>query len=388
MRTNASGSDRVVAPTCAAEVADILRRASREGTPVAVRGGGTSGRIAPDPGILIETRALQDPVDHSPQDLVATFGAGCTLARAEALVAAHGQELPLSAPHPERATLGGIVAGAAEGPTLHAFGPVRDQVLGLEIVHGDGRVTKTGGRVVKNVTGYDLVRLCTGSRGRLGVITHLHLRLRPRPEARGAVVFGGADPGRALEAAGILRKLGLPLFALHVTGGIEDLRALSGHPFQVIASLRGPRRLVEALRREAPSSLTGLVRLDVGDDDLTGRLQTPFDEASEALRLSVPPLSGTNVFSALRELPLDPSSWVLDVETGRLGLSGLGTALGDPGLRDRLPGVLRKAGARILRWPSDLEAPPPPSERSTGGVEEKILRAFDPSGILRGGRTP
>ena len=104
-----------------------------------------------------------------------------------------------SPPYSDRATVGGIVARGAEGPTLHRFGPVRDQILGIRVVHGDGRATRAGGRVVKNVTGYDLSKLMCGSFGTLAVLTEVCLKVLPRGEAERTVAIRPSAPTRGIK---------------------------------------------------------------------------------------------------------------------------------------------------------------------------------------------
>jgi len=149
-----------------------------------VRGGGTRlslGNPLRRTDVVLSTLGLEGVRDFDPGEGVCRVGAGTLLSRLRAQVNAGGWELPLDAPG-RGSTVGGTLAAAAIGPRAQGFGAPRDQVLGLEVVLGDGLLTKCGGRVVKNVTGYDLAKLYTGSLGTLGVIAAAWLRLRPLPE--------------------------------------------------------------------------------------------------------------------------------------------------------------------------------------------------------------
>jgi glycolate dehydrogenase FAD-binding subunit len=145
-------------------------------------GGGTQrdvgGRI--DPGAT-EVRVPGGVVSYEPADMTVTVLAGTPVAALDAVLAEHGQECPLD-PRSTSATVGGVLACGLSGPRRLRYGPLRDRILEVRFVTGDGRIVKGGGPTVKNVTGYDLPRLFVGSLGTLGVITHVTLRTQPRAE--------------------------------------------------------------------------------------------------------------------------------------------------------------------------------------------------------------
>jgi FAD/FMN-containing dehydrogenase len=122
-------------------------------------------------------------LQYEPDDLTIGVEAGMTLAELQATLAEYGQILPLDVPRPDQATIGGLVAAAADGPRRLGYGTLRDWVLALTVVEADGTVSRLGAQVVKNVTGYDLVKLFVGSRGTLGVIAAVSLKVFPRPRA-------------------------------------------------------------------------------------------------------------------------------------------------------------------------------------------------------------
>jgi glycolate oxidase FAD binding subunit len=200
----------VVQPGDEAEVAAVLACASRDGLAVVVRGGGTKLDWAPPPlrcDIVLSTARLHTLVEHEPGDLVCVVQAGMRLDALQATLAPHGQRLALDPGHGVAATLGGIAAAGAWGPLRTGHGTMRDAVIGARFVLADGTVGHSGGKVVKNVAGYDVAKLLLGSHGTLAVATQLALRLHPVPRATRTLAFSGLDAAgidalwRALDAA-------------------------------------------------------------------------------------------------------------------------------------------------------------------------------------------
>jgi glycolate oxidase FAD binding subunit len=169
------------APRDVAAISTILAEANQTGTPLCPRGGGTkSGWWSAAEGTsILSTVSLAPLVDHSAGDLTATVGAGTPLAAVNAVLARSGQWLPLDPPAADRATIGGIIAANQSGPRRHKHGAPRDLIIGVEMVRADGTVARAGGRVVKNVAGYDLARMLCGSRGSLAVVTSATFKLAP-----------------------------------------------------------------------------------------------------------------------------------------------------------------------------------------------------------------
>ena len=183
----------VVAPSSLEAAAEILAAASATATPVLFWGGGThQGYGYPvDAGIVVSTERLDRVVDWQPDDLTIVVEAGITLARLDELLAERKQSAVLPEAQGE-ATIGGVVAAAISGFRRLRYGPTRDRMLESVMVTGDGRITTAGGRVVKNVTGYDIPRLVTGSFGSLGLIGRVCLKLWPDPAAAAAMTVPDA----------------------------------------------------------------------------------------------------------------------------------------------------------------------------------------------------
>jgi glycolate oxidase FAD binding subunit len=182
----------VVSPASEDEVAAVLSWASRDRLAVVVRGGGTKLAWGAPPqrcDVVLSTSRLSGVVEHEPGDLVCVARAGTTLASLQEALAAHGQRLALDPPHGVAATLGGIVATGAHGPLRTQYGTARDLVLGARFVLADGTVGHSGGKVVKNVAGYDVAKLLIGSLGTLAVVTEVSLRLHPLPQTSQTVAW-------------------------------------------------------------------------------------------------------------------------------------------------------------------------------------------------------
>ena len=183
--------EAVVFPGCKEEICAILALAGEEGIPVTPWGGGTKLGIGLPPsrvGLVLGLRRLDRILEHEPGDLTATVEAGITLGALQARLGKRGQWLSLDPACPDRATVGGILASDASGPRRHLYGTARDLLIGLTVVSAEGAIVRGGGKVVKNVAGYDLPKLYIGSFGTLGVLVEATIRLRPRPDEDRLVV--------------------------------------------------------------------------------------------------------------------------------------------------------------------------------------------------------
>ena len=202
----------IVEPASEEEVAAVLAAANRDALKVLVRGGGTQLGLGfpPEGGdILLSTTRLDRVVEYNPQDLTVTAQAGLRLAALQETLGGSRQWLALDPPIGLEATLGGLVATNATGPRRLRYGGVRDQIIGVRFVTADGTIAKAGGKVVKNVAGYDLSKLMTGSLGTLGVIVEVAFRLYPLPQASRTVALSSTEPGPLCELA--VRVIGTTL---------------------------------------------------------------------------------------------------------------------------------------------------------------------------------
>ena len=220
--------EAVVLPASKEEVAAILMAAGAAQMPVIPWGGGTKMGIGAPPqkvGLVLALKRLARLLEHEPGDLTATVQAGMTLGALQRELGARGQWLSLDPAHADEATLGGIVSSNAAGPRRHLYGACRDLVIGLTVVTATGALVKGGGKVVKNVAGYDLPKLFVGAFGTLGVIVEVTVKLRPRPDTDRMVVARFASLKEAGSAARAVMGSDLLPSALDLVDG-ETLRAL------------------------------------------------------------------------------------------------------------------------------------------------------------------
>jgi glycolate oxidase FAD binding subunit len=189
------------------EIQAAVREAVRARGTVAARGFGTYGGDVPNGVRVLDMRGLDRILEYDPADLTVTVQAGCPVGVLDAALAEHGQWLPVNVPWPERTTVGGMIAMGLVGPLRRTYGTLRDQVIGIEWVGGEGQVLRSGGRVVKNVAGYDLMKVHVGARGRFGVLTQATFRVRPRVERMtpAAGNEAGAGPPRATVGPALAR---------------------------------------------------------------------------------------------------------------------------------------------------------------------------------------
>ncbi len=194
----------VASPSSTAEVAALLRAAAQAGLAVVPRGAGTGLSWGAPPSrcdLVVDLRSLDQVLEHAAGDLVARVQAGATIGQLSVALGSAGQQLALDVP--AEATVGGVVATGTAGPRRFRYGAPRDLLIGITVVRADGVVAHSGGKVVKNVAGYDLGKLFAGSQGTLGVITEVTFRLHPLPAAVAWVTaeFGPAERAGAVAAA-------------------------------------------------------------------------------------------------------------------------------------------------------------------------------------------
>ncbi len=266
--------EAVVLPGSKEEVAAVLLAAGAADLPVTPWGGGTKMGIGAPPqrlGLVLGLKRLNRLLEHEPGDLTATAQAGMTLGALQRELGTRGQWLSLDPAHADEATLGGIVSSNAAGPRRHLYGACRDLVIGLTVVTAAGTLVKGGGKVVKNVAGYDLPKLFVGAFGTLGVIVEATVKLRPRPDADRMVVARFASLKEAGAAARAVMGSDLLPSALDLVDG-ETLRALELGGPDGAALLIGVDGIVEQVHWQCTEvermlRLQGLVDARVLDAD-------------------------------------------------------------------------------------------------------------------------
>jgi glycolate oxidase FAD binding subunit len=182
---------REESPASVDELAEVVKRAAALAEPMSPRGGGTKmhlGNGLRSAAVVIHTAGISGVVEYEPDNLTVSALAGTRLEELQTVLRSRKQFLPLDPPFPGIATLGGIVACNTSGPLRFRYGTVKDMLLGVRIVHADGTRSKAGGKLVKNVTGYDMCKLYTGSLGTLGILTELTFKVQPISESSATVL--------------------------------------------------------------------------------------------------------------------------------------------------------------------------------------------------------
>jgi glycolate oxidase FAD binding subunit len=280
----------VVEPGSVEETSELMRLASREGLVVSPRGGGTKMHLGDPPASLdfiVSTARMNEIIEHVPGDQVVRVQAGIRLQDLQEQLSGSDQMLAIDPPE-RGATIGGIVAANASGPRRYRYGTIRDLIIGITVVLHDGTVAKAGSKVVKNVAGYDLSKLFTGSLGTLGIIVTANFRLHPIPQASRTVAVEVESPEAAAGAAQAMMHSQVEPTAVELRYG-EDARQLT----VLLESI--PAGVEEKV--EAASFLLnpfGEVRtLSDEETDHLGPSTGGEDEA--AVKLSAPPADLTDV---------------------------------------------------------------------------------------------
>jgi len=359
------------------EAAAALAAATADGRRVRIVGAGTKlGWGHPDTPADAElhTGGLHRILEHNAGDLTASLEAGVPLATAQRTFAAAGQMLaldpPLGDPDAEAGeagsgaptpTIGGVVATADSGPLRHRYGAPRDLVVGVTVALSDGTIARAGGKVIKNVAGYDLAKLFSGAFGTLGVILAVNVRLHPLHETSVTALGAASDPAALASAAVALARAPLEFEALDLAW-----RAGRGGLLARCAGPQAPRRARRAARLMADA---GLAEVDIADQD--GQLwerQRAGQRSAEGVLLRTESCGGTLV-----------------------GRAALGTCYieVEPGALARLRGMLPpRAPAVILDAPASVRAQHDPWGAAPGGeldLMRRIKARFDPAGTCNPG---
>lgn len=369
-------------PKSEAEVAEIISNAKDA---LHIRGGGTRRIGRPVTGDILETGGLTGVTLYEPGALTLVAQAGTPLKVIEKTLAKEGQRLPFE-PMDHRGllgtkgepTIGGVVAGNVSGPRRIQAGACRDYLLGVRFVDGSGQVLRNGGRVMKNVTGYDLVKLMAGSWGTLGVLTEVSLKVLPRPDSAACVLVNGLDDETA--ASVMSQALGSPY---DVTGAAHAPRGVDDHPVTMIR-VEGFEHSVEYRANRLKDMFAAHdVTIETDPDRVAAgwkwvRDVEPMHKLNgDVWRLSVKPTDGPALAAKLdaEKLLYDWGGgliWALMPE-GTDARAKLGPFKGHATL-------VRASDVTRQRLPV-FQPEPGPLAKLTGGVRQ----AFDPRGILNPG---
>ncbi|HVF01550.1 MAG TPA: FAD-binding oxidoreductase [Rubrobacteraceae bacterium] len=383
----------VVEPGSIEETSGLMRLANDEGLTVAPRGGGTKtgwGNPPRELDLILSTVRMNEVIEHVPGDQVVRVQAGLDLEALQERLGRSDQMLGIDPSEKDAgATVGGVVAANSSGPRRYRYGTIRDLIIGLTVVLPDGTVAKAGGKVVKNVAGYDLGKLFTGSLGTLGVIVTCNFRLHPRPEAARTVAVELNDTLAAGQAAQALMHSQVFASALELHWS-EDARLLTV--------------LIEGISKgvDAQAETTSYLLRSFGE------VRTLSDEEADHLGPSTPPGTGDEIAIKIAYPPAELTG-VLDSALGAAerkgvtpritghaaaGVTYLALSGGEEEARVQVVEELReiwvrRGGSVVVR-----QAPVPVKKRLDAwgpagdylGLTRRVKEKFDPRGILNPGR--
>jgi len=352
------------------EAAAEIREHAEAGRAVRPRGGGTKLGWSPSgDAVDFDTRRMSRILEHNEGDFTAILEAGVPLVEAQAIFGAAGQMLALDPPlgAGDAATIGGVIAANDSGPLRHRYGSVRDLVVGITIVLSDGAIAKSGGKVIKNVAGYDLAKLFAGSFGTLGLITKVAVRLHPAP-ARTATLTGASDDPAALGRTA--RKLAaLPLEADCLDVGWE------GDSGWLALRFGGT---TAAERAEAARELLELDGVEIeAEDDEAWALRRGLQRGTVVVKVSGRP---TDLETVIRETRAHGGTVV---SRAGLGLSWI--SLPDDSGVATIREALSPRSCAVLDGADRVQDPWPAVDPGVLAVMERIKARFDPARAFRPG---
>lgn len=386
-----SGKLPVATPRNEEELVELLRFASRESLHVLPVGACTKlGWCAPPAraDFVLSTRALTGVVAYEAQDGTLTARAGSTMSDLARTVDAGGNHLSPLVAKPELATLGGVLAASQSGIERLRFGPVRHQVLGMRVALSDGSIAQSGGRLVKNVTGYDLHRLYCGSHGTLCVILEASLRLYAKPDARVVLTTDGLALDEALAAARRLAQLAIQPWTVRIENTASPDNASEPSPFRLHVVLAGGAETVAWERARVLEALPRAVAVADGEVARLRDLEADFQSGRRGphLRIAVRPSRVSTVLaqafacSSRARVVADPAIATIDAFFGTTS----------PELVLALVRRLRSAGDSVaLRHAPEgvMRTVDPFGEPSASLARMRsIQRALDPDGVFATGR--
>jgi len=375
--------EAVIRPTSVDEVAALLRWADAER--VGVLPIGTGDRVAPVTSgryVALSTDGITGIEIYEPADLTFTAGAGTAVSAIVDALEPHDQWMPFDPPGVSGRSLGGLVALGESGPLWAGYGALRNHVLGMTIVTGDGRVLRLGGRVVKNVAGFDLLKPMVGSRGRLGVITSVCLRVSPVPEMDRILLVRGDE---LLGLVPVARRVGTAP-VLPVSSVLVDDVGDDGGPALVVR-LHGAPPTVESDRAVLERHIDRAMDTVDAVPGFLGRVRDRGIDAAIGVEATVLPTALLDALAAI--VRLDPSGLVVDTAASRIsaGLDAVDVGM----INDVRASIERLGGAlRVTRDTTDGSLSGNGSEPRPEEVDltARLGQVFDPGGVLWPGRGP
>jgi len=382
----------VAEPPTPETLAATLGWASSNGLSVLVRGGGTKldwGTVVQPVDLLLSTASLNAVIEHRHGDLTATIQAGARLSTVNSILAKHRQWLPLDPPWLDRSTIGGLISTNDSGPRRHYYGSPRDLIIGVSFARSDGQLAKAGGIVVKNVAGYDISRLLTGSFGCLGVIVSATFKLAPVASSSRTVLVD-LDSSKTMASA---------ITALSNSSLTPTAMDLEWFPAKLLIRFESIEAAVEQQASEAVSLVSNYSKAVVlkGNDEskLWARVYNRWNETSTVVKLSVLPTALVKTLTWLQDACATQGLRL--AVTGRAGLGVVDVWLcGAIDAQVLVINDLRKClpsreGAAVIRRgvPSLRQQVDPWGTIGDSLPLMRLVKAqFDPKGRLNSGRGP
>ena len=376
--------ETIVEPHSVEEIAALVRKCEADQISLAPIGAArTLAQIRCAPAkIGISLRRMARIVAYEPEDMTVVVEAGLTVGALNATLAARGQRLPVDPANPDITTIGSLIAASHAGPLRLSEGTARDLLIGIQFVGHGGRIVRAGGRVVKNVAGYDLMKMMTGSFGTLGVITEATFKVRPIPENYSLAVAGFDDIAAAFEAAS---KLQDRIALVHLETISPSVSAALGlrEKFTVLAGFAG----VQSELKHQRDVIAGILPLnmEVLDAERANRLYTSlrdfrFTEDALVSRMAVLPNELARCAGA------SSAEFIAHVGSGIAALSARGDA--DKVARWRTIAHSARGHLRMLSAPPAIRSQIEFFDRPEPGVfkvMQRLKSAFDPAGIFNPG---
>jgi glycolate oxidase FAD binding subunit len=388
--TEADGVDGVqprwvVEPGSAPETAQLLRHANEVGLRAVARGGGTKLTWGNPPAAvdnILSTRRLTGVLEHAHGDVTATVQAGCTVAAFNQRLAERGQRLALDPLWPCQATIGGILATNDSGALRAAFGTLRDHLIGITVVLADGTIARSGGRVVKNVAGYDLPKLFTGSWGTLGIIVEATFRLYPIARAAQSLRFKLSSITTLSGVLAALAEHSIATTAVQIEAGSEGLPT-------VLVLVEGlPEAIEEKVRRVTQAA--GCPLAAVGVDAWSAGEQLFADAEAWVMRISLLPTQWPAACERIAELARSARWRIVGLAVGVGLLSVAGDESRVREAVDAMRGMLKRMGGTltVLRCPCEAKKSIEvwPDVGDALSLMRRVKEQFDPTGTLSPGR--
>jgi glycolate oxidase FAD binding subunit len=385
-----------IEPATTREVTDALRHADAHGQAVVLRGNGTKARWGAPPhrtDLVLSLRRIAAPIEHCAGDLTVTAPAGATLADINAQLAYEGQWLPVDPWAGDRCTVGGMVATNDSGPRRHHYGAPRDLLIGIEFALANGCLAKGGGRVVKNVAGYDMGRLLCGSFGTLAVMTSATFKLSPRPQASRTVVV--RTPTDSVVRALLIAIGQSPLTPTAVEVAWPDPRCLVRFETTEAAA---DRQADIVTRLAAQHGASGTILAGADEDECWEQHASSVRGSTGALlRIGVLPMEVPTLLTTLQSLTSEKHVRLAAVGRALLGAVLLhvdGDATDTSALVAHLRTALHRSNGHVsvLASAEDFRRTVSTWDGQGNAAAEQLMRAvkaqFDPRGTLCPGGGP